>query len=309
VDARPAPCAGLPGPDAGTPAPDDAGLAPADPPDAAAAARPDAPADAAPAATAPAPKRRLVLVSIDGLRPDAIFRAPATNLVQLACKGAYSWQARTILPSITLPSHASMVSGHPPDVHQLLWNDLRPGFIGVPTFLTQVHARKGRVVLVVGKEKLLQLAPPDTYDVFVWATGGDDDVADKAIAEARAGFDAMFVHFPMVDLTGHGTTWMSPPYLRQVAATDAAFGRLLAALPPGTTVIVSADHGGHDYSHFLGTPEDVTIPWIIAGPGVKKGHALAAPISTMDTGATAAFVLGVKLRPDALGKLVHEAFE
>ena len=66
---------------------------------------------------------------MDGLRPDAIFHAPAPNLQALACQGAYSWRARTIHPSITLPSHASMVSGFPPEQHGIFHNDLQPGYI------------------------------------------------------------------------------------------------------------------------------------------------------------------------------------
>ena len=88
------------------------------------------------------------------------------------------------------------------------------------------------MVLVVGKEKMIQLVPPGTYDVFVWTPDLDDDVIDKAVEEVAAGFDLMFVHLPMVDLTGHAQGWMSEPYLRQVAATDAALARLLAVVPP-----------------------------------------------------------------------------
>ena len=40
------------------------------------------------------------------------------------------------------------------------------------------------------------------------------------VREVAAGFDLMFVHLPMVDLTGHAQGWMSEPYLRQVTATD-----------------------------------------------------------------------------------------
>ena len=32
-------------------------------------------------------------------------------------RGAYTWQAQTILPSLTLPSHVSMLTGFTPDVH------------------------------------------------------------------------------------------------------------------------------------------------------------------------------------------------
>jgi hypothetical protein len=252
------------------------------------------------------PGAKVLLVSIDGLRPDAIFYAPAPNLQALACKGAYSWRARTIHPSITLPSHASMVSGFPPEQHGIFHNDLQPGYIHVPTALSTAHQAGRRVVLVVGKEKMIQLVPPGTYDVFVWTPDLDGDVVDKAVEEVAAGFDLMFVHLPLVDLTGHAQGWMSQAYLHQVTQTDAALGRLLAAVPPETTILITADHGGSGYIHWSGAEEDVRIPWIIKGPGIRSGRPLAAEIHTFDTAATVAHVLGLKLVPEAQGRPVLE---
>jgi hypothetical protein len=252
------------------------------------------------------PTSKVMLISVDGLRPDAIFHAPAPNLQALACKGAYSWRARTIHPSITLPSHASMVSGFPPEKHGIFHNDLQPGYIAVPTVMSAAKQAGRKVVLVVGKEKMIQLVPPGTYDVFVWTPDLDDDVITKAVEEVAAGFDLMFVHLPMVDLTGHAQGWMSEAYLRQVSATDAALARLLAVVPPETTIIVTADHGGSGYIHWSGAPEDVHIPWIVKGPGIRSARALGSDIHTFDTAATIAHVLGVKLPADVQGKAVLE---
>jgi hypothetical protein len=51
------------------------------------------------------------------------------------------------------------------------------------------------------------------------------------------------------------------------------------------------------------------IPWLIVGPGVRAGHVIAAPVSTVDTAATAAWLLGVHLPAGAIGRPVREAFE
>ena len=255
------------------------------------------------------PGAKVLLVSVDGLRPDAIFFAPAPNLQSLACKGSYSWRARTIHPSITLPSHASMVSGFPPEAHGIYHNDLQPGYIAVPTVLSTAKQAGKRVVLVVGKEKMIQLVPPGAYDVFVFTPDLDDDVIAKAIEEIHNGFDVMFVHLPMVDLVGHAQGWMSDAYLGQVRATDRALGRLLAAAPPEATVIISADHGGSGYIHWSGAPEDVYIPWIVKGPGVRPGHALGADIHTFDTAATIAHVLGLQLTAQAQGHPILEPWD
>src|SRR5690349_663660 len=48
------------------------------------------------------PARRVIILSIDGLRPDAILLAPMTNLVTLMQSGAFSLGAQTVFPSVTL---------------------------------------------------------------------------------------------------------------------------------------------------------------------------------------------------------------
>jgi Type I phosphodiesterase / nucleotide pyrophosphatase len=256
---------------------------------------------------APPTTGKVVLVSIDGLRPDAIFAAPARRLQALACSGSFSWRAQTMAPTTTLPGHASMLSGYSPDQHRLLHDDLRAGYIAVPTVMGMVTAAGKRVVMVVGKDKLVQLAPPGTFAVYALVANGDDGVADRAIAEAASAFDLMFVHFPLVDTVGHAAGWMSPSYLRQVTATDAALERLLAVLGPEVSVIVTADHGGSGVIHWPGRRIDAQIPWIISGPRIHRGHPLGQPISTLDTAATAAWLLETSLRADAQGRPVAEA--
>ncbi len=253
---------------------------------------------------------RVLIISIDGLRPDALLQADAPNIKALAQRGAYTWQAQTIFPPVTLPAHASMLSGYSPAVHGITWNDNEParGKIKVPTIFALAHAAGFRTGMIVGKEKLITLNAPGTVEVYVFATNGDQDVADQAIAQIQSGFDLLFVHFPNTDYFGHLAGWMSETQIKQLARTDDAVGRLLAALPANTTVILTADHGGHGLIHGANIPEDMTIPWIISGPNVLHDHPLTTPVNVMDTAATAAYVLGLTPPPDAESKPVYEAF-
>jgi len=258
----------------------------------------------------PPPPPRVAILSVDGLRPDGLLQANAVHIPALAARGAYTWRALTILPPITLPAHASMLSGYTPAVHGCTWNDYRPerGTISVPTVFSVAHTAGLRTVMVVGKEKLAHLNAAGSVDTYVLATRGDDDVANEAVVQAQTGFGLMFVHFPDTDLTGHASGWMSSAYLAQIARTDQAVGRVLAALPPNTTVIVSADHGGHGQTHGSDIPSDVTIPWIVAGPKVAANRVINQAVRTMDTAATAAYVLGLALPADVAGRPVYEAF-
>ena len=257
----------------------------------------------------PAPVR-VVIVSIDGLRPDAVQQVNPPNLSALTKKGAYTWQAQTITPSNTLPSHTSMLTGYPPSRHGITWDDYLPanGAIKVPTIFLAARRAGLKTALVAGKEKFNTLRDTAEMDVFVGGTRADADVADQAVAQLYAGVDLLVVHLPDVDLSGHATSWMSATYKDKLALADAALGRIMSALPENTTLILTADHGGHATGHGTTDPLDMSIPWIIAGPRIRPGYALTAPVSTMDTAATVGFILGLTLPADISGKPALEAF-
>jgi arylsulfatase A-like enzyme len=278
---------------------------------------PVGPSSAAVASTtvtvAPAPvlgPARVTIISIDGLRPDALLQAGAPNIMALAARGAYSWQAKTIMPSTTLPGHISMLSGYSPDAHGVTWDDYAPmrGAILVPTLFAVARAAGLRSAMVVGKEKFATFRDTGACDSWVLAARGDDDVAGQVSTMASARPDLLFVHLPEVDLTGHAWGWMSDAYLDSVRRADQAVGRIVGSLPSDMTFILSADHGGHLSTHGTSDPLDTTIPWIIAGPTTAKGRQLPSGIRTMDTAATAAYVLGVHLSPDASGRPILDAF-
>ena len=117
----------------------------------------------------------MLIVSFDGLRPDAIAEAKMTNVMSLMQTGAYTFNAQTIMPSSTLPSHASMLVGTCPAKHIVRWNEYVPenGYaIGTDIF-DLAHAAGLRTVMVVGKEKLRQVTEPASTDYFAFVDETD----------------------------------------------------------------------------------------------------------------------------------------
>lgn len=262
----------------------------------------------------PRPERVLIL-SLDGLRPDAISAERTPTILALAEAGAFTLTAQTVLPSATLMAHGSMLSGYDVDRHGLTWNDYLPdrGYIRTSTLFSWAHDAGLRSEMVVSKQKLVHIAPPGTVDEFTYVPGGDFAVAEQAATAIADGFDILFVHFPGPDAAGHDAGWMSSIYLGTVGNTDEAVGRVLASLEAaglrqGTLIFLTADHGGHGTLHGSDAPEDMTIPWIVAGPGVLAGTRLSTSVVIYDTAATAAWALGLSLPEDLDGRPVLEAF-
>lgn len=259
------------------------------------------------------PARHVIIISLDGARADAL---QAVWPVSLRDRSAVSWSALTTMPSSTLPSHTSMVTGVNPQIHGVGFNDWRPGQmrLALPTVFTEVRRRGGAVHLLVAKEKLRFLVPEEVpLDYLAYPRHRQADViaaAARLFAERRPAL--LFVHVADADDVGHRYGWMSSRYLTVIAAVPALVDGLLQAIRAAgalndTLVIVTADHGGHGRTHGTALPEDLTIPWVALGGPVRGGVVLERRIWTYDTAATALFALGLPVPDNWQGRPVVEA--
>jgi predicted AlkP superfamily pyrophosphatase or phosphodiesterase len=259
-------------------------------------------------------------------------------LQRLVAEGAHTWTATTIYPSITLPGHTSMLTGVGPEKHHILWNGWVPsrGLVTVPTVFSEAKQAGFSTAMFVGKEKFRHLVLTNSVDQFTYGRAAEVDViksdsggvevkhegtvmADKVAAQAAAYIvqhkpNLCFIHFADPDSVGHKFGWGSPQQLEAFAKTDAALDVIVKAIGQAgiadeTVVIVSADHGGHGRTHGTKSPEDMQIPWIAWGKGVKRGFAITVPVSTCDTAATALWLLNVPCPPSLDGTPVTSAFE
>lgn len=75
------------------------------------------------------------IISFDGGKPEVMKKSAMPTLFEMTRQGAATWNAPTVFPSVTLVSHASMLTGVQPARHKMLWNDWQPqrGLVGVPT--------------------------------------------------------------------------------------------------------------------------------------------------------------------------------
>jgi len=269
---------------------------------------------------------RVLIVSIDGLRPDLLLRGDTPTLHGLLDTGTFTFWARTTEMSITLPSHVSMLTGVPPAKHGVVWNKEAPTdrspYPDVPTLFEIAHKYGYTCALATGKSKF------DTFNragALDWdyipdkAKTTNDDVVQHASQIIKAHQpQVMFVHFPGVDSAGHAYGWGSPQQMAEIKAVDKALGQIITATKLAKTfnhtlLIVTADHGGQGRVH---GPNDVRsrhIPWIAAGPGIRQNYDLtripSLTVNTEDTFATACFVLGLPIDRNVDGKSVFMIFD
>ncbi len=261
--------------------------------------------------------QHVVIISIDGLRPDALDQAETPILDALRKQGSYTGQAEAVFPTVTLINHASMIGGMTPEKHGITWNSLADsqGKINGPTLFSLAHDAGFNVAMVSGKPKLEDVILPNSVDTYVYGGFTDRQVLGDVLPLLEGDIpDVLFMHFPDVDSAGHATGWMSLAQLLIIQATDGVIGDLVAALEKAeifdqTLMIITTDHGGSGTSHGSDSAEDTTIPWLAVGPGVKPDSTISGDVVIYDTAATVLYALNLPIPESWDGQPILEIFD
>lgn len=255
-----------------------------------------------------------VLIMLDGLRPDAINAETTPNLLRLLQRGAHTLNARSVMPSITLACHTSIFHSVPPSRHGIVENVYYPMARPVTGLVEQLRLYNKRTTFIYGWEPLRDLSRPERlyaayYRDQEFNLNADEWVADTAVHHfQQGGTEFTFVYFGTIDLAGHIFSWMSDQYLQQANAVDTQLGKVLEAIGEERHVVILSDHGGHERTHGTDMPEDMTIFWGVAGPGIKAGHVIERDISLLDVAPTIATLLKIQQPPEWEGSAPEEVF-
>nr|WKN36057.1 alkaline phosphatase [Tunicatimonas sp. TK19036] len=278
-------------------------------------------------AQSPANIQHVLVIGVDGLSPEGIRNAPTPTLDSLMTQGAYSMQARAVMPSSSSPNWASMIMGATPEEHTVTSNDWEPWHIADTSLCGGEPGQRWPTIFRVARE---QHAEADLACFHDWSGFGRllepgmvtmlaDTRGEDRTAQAAADYWLdhqpllMFVHLDHVDHAGHTHEWGSSEYYSAVEKADHLIRDILQSVrqsgtAENTLVLITADHGGTGTRHGGDTPEERTIPWIAAGAGVQTGHQIAQAIETYDTAATIAYALGLTAPDCWIGQPVTEAF-
>ncbi len=261
-----------------------------------------------PSAGAKEPLRKKVLIiGIDGCRPDALEKARAPHLQALIRDGAYSGQAQTGDITVSGPGWSSMLTGVWRDKHGVRDNSFAgANFREFPQFFGRLkEKRPGAFTASIvhwAEVNTRILTAADVARIF----DRDDKVtaeAERVLGEQR--LDALFVHFDDVDGAGHryGFHPTVANYVKAIEQTDTYVGRLVQALQHRKSfaqedwlILVSTDHGGSGRGHGRNIPEHRTIFLIVSGPSALRGKIEPAP-AVVDVAATALAHLGIAIDP------------
>jgi len=222
---------------------------------------------AAPPASA-AGRHPVLMISVDGMRPDAVLQADRHGLKipvlrSFLKEGSYAQEVMNVNPTVTNPNHATLVTGVLPAEHGIYNNrpfaptaKLPPSYssysqIQAPTLW---HAAKASG-LTTGS--IFWPVTADAKDIdFNLREGSDEDdrkIGDDAIALIeRQRPDFLTIHFVSLDHRQHESGPFSVAGNAALERIDAVIGRIIAAqkqVHPDSVIAIVSDHGFYKVTH------------------------------------------------------------
>lgn len=246
-------------------------------------------------------KNKVLLVLIDGMRPDGTAQCGGNVYERLMQAGTSCLHARTVMPSMTLPCHSSLFFSVEPERHGITDNTWHPMVRPIDGLTDVVRKNGGKAAMFYNWEELRDLNRPgalhfshfQTEELTLEAGIASEDTLTDATLEyiLRERPDFTFLYLGYTDIAGHDYGWMTPEYLRTLRHALDCAERLRTALPEDYSLVLTADHGGHGRGHGEDIPEDMTIPIVMCGAPFERGRVLSE-MSIKDIAPTVLGVLG-----------------
>lgn len=253
---------------------------------------------------------KVILISVDGMRPDGFLNCGNPYIEEIMKKAYYTLDGKTVFPSVTLPCHMSLFHSVPPERHGITTNTYIPMARPVNGLFEQLKSNGAVSAMFYGWEPLRDVSRPSSlkfseYKNAYIETSVDSYLADRAIECAKK-YYPNFIFLYMVDtdeIGGHDNGWMTEKYLKVVSLAVDNIRKVIENLGDEYTVIITADHGGHDRSHGTDMPEDTTIPMFYIGKDFECGHRFSGG-SILDIIPTVAEIMDIPFAPEWEGRSV-----
>lgn len=263
---------------------------------------------------------KVLLIGIDGVRPDVLAEVLTPNIDALAMGGSFTARTRTTTPSVSGPSWSSMLTGVWPDKHGVTDNEFGGRrYTEFPDFLTRIESVRPELATFAAVDWLPLMEidgggptisgaidvrmPLDGY-VTGWPEG-DAKITSAAVSHLReADPDALFVYLGNPDETSHQHGSIGVEYREAIAVSDGQIGLLVEAVRARPTfheenwlILISTDHGRtEDGGHGGDSPMEMTTFILVSGPAAAIGTPREDTF-IVDVAVTALAHLGIDIDP------------
>ena len=231
---------------------------------------------------------KIIIITWDGVRPDALKQANTTWLDSVKSKGSFCGNGRTVFPSNTQPCHTSLFYGSDPSIHKVYNNFDYPSLKGYKTLFDLAYDNNLHTGSYIGwfpmKNVYGHSGKLTSLSYYQCSYGLDCSIIEdqKKINDIyySKGIDYInfykpdILHFYMEypDMIGHKYGWMSEKYIESISVVDFYTKQLMAGISDQYTLFLTTDHGGHEFNHGTDLDEDMNIWMFAMGKYIKKNH-------------------------------------
>lgn len=225
--------------------------------------------------------KKVILILIDGMRPDALQQCGNDYLNDLKKECTYTFNGRTVFPPKTLPCHLSLFYSVPPERHGTTTNHYVEPVRPVLGLFEKLKNAGKKSALFSGWQQMRDICRPGTLDVSLFINQLQYEHVDKILTDTAIPYihgakpDFVFLYLGETDdKGGHDKGWMSKTYLKYISLAIDNVKRVVQEFGNEYTIIITADHGGHDRMHGLDILEDMTTPLFMRGKCFIAGKEL-----------------------------------
>ena len=186
----------------------------------------------------------VIIVGVDGMSVEGVATAKTPRIHELMARGAWTLEARGVMPTLSAPNWASMITGAGPEQHGITSNGvLLQKMVTLPAVCRDAEGMFPTMF------EVLRMQRPASHIAIFHDWPGFADLVEKhapdimehergAERTTQAAIDywkqnrpeLMFVHLDNVDHTGHEYGWGSHEYNKAVADADGYVGRFVDML-------------------------------------------------------------------------------
>lgn len=226
------------------------------------------PATAAKSAAETSGRHPVLMISIDGMRPDAVLQADEHGLKipvlrSFLTQGSYAQDVMNVNPTVTNPNHATLVTGVLPREHGIYNNRPFAATAKLPQSYGSYSEIKAPTLWRAAKDAGLTTgsifwpvtAQAKDIDFNLMAGSDEDDqkIGNDAITLIeQQGPDLLTIHFVSLDHRQHESGPFSAQGNAALERIDAVIGRIIAVqkkVHPDSVIAIVSDHGFFKVTH------------------------------------------------------------
>ena len=274
-------------------------------------------------------KTQVLIIGLDGISTEGLLTAKTPNIDRLMHEGAYTYKARNVIPSITLPNWTSMLCGSGPERHGVTSNSWTLNNVTLSSVSKDADGYYPSIF------KILKEQRPDALTAYYWnwkelinsinpayldeknflendAYKPNFEKALEFMTTNRNKSWLTFLYDVHTDHAGHNSKWMSSPYITAIEEADAEIGKLFDKLKSeglynDMYILFLTDHGGVNYGHGGYSDTEMMIPFSVRGKGVKAGE-MKNQHFNVNTASIIAHLFGIKQPLEWYGKVDRAIF-